>query len=318
MRKISLFITFVFVSLLSYAQVDAGMVSTSNGNEQVNACTGSSTLMFSVQNTSTSTDAYAYVITNDQGDILGFPPSNNIDITGAPAGKCYVYGFSYTGLLDSTETVIWDLTSDGEYELSSNWVTVTRGEASAGSVNTNGETSVTAEAGEASLDFMVSNDGAVLENTSYAYVITTDKGDILGFPPSNEIKISGAPVGTCYVYGFSYTGTLDSTATTIESLTSDGCYELSSNWITVTRTVVTGFTKSFNGSALSIFPSIAEETITIEGFNDVSSISIMTSEGHEVLSSVDSIINVEELTSGAYIVRVVTANDISVGRFIKK
>ena len=298
--------------------VEAGFVYADGMVTEVSACQGDAELAFAVNNDSRANANYAYVITNDQGDILGFPPSNNIDITGAPVGTCYVYGFSYTGTLDSTAATIGSLTSDADYELSANWVTVTRGEAAAGMVSTNGQTAITAEAGDPALNFTISNDAPAIPNTNYAYVITTDQGDILGFPPSNNIDISGAPVGTCYVYGFSYTGTLDSTAATIWDLSSDGCYELSTNWVTVTRTTVTGTRDLIDNASIGIFPSIASETITIDGLEEVSSISILTSTGQEVLSSTDQVIDIQELTSGAYIVRVISAENIAIGRFIKK
>ena len=48
-------------------------------------------------------------------------------------------------------------------------------------------------------------------DTNYAFIITDAEGTVLAFPEGNVIDLSGAPPGTCRVYGISYTGNLDTT-----------------------------------------------------------------------------------------------------------
>ena len=73
---------------------------------------------------------YAYVITDNEGMVLAYPPANQFDFSGAPAGICRIYGISYTGTLDTTTGIsIAEVMSDsGEQELSRNYIRVVRAE----------------------------------------------------------------------------------------------------------------------------------------------------------------------------------------------
>ena len=52
-----------------------------------------------VTHDSSSALNYAYIITDGSGNVLVFPGGNVIDLDGAPAGVCRVYGISYSGTL---------------------------------------------------------------------------------------------------------------------------------------------------------------------------------------------------------------------------
>ncbi len=287
--------------------VDGGDVTTSDDESMVRACQGGDALMFDVMNSSIATSNYAYVITDNSNNILAFPSGNSLDLSGASVGVCYVYGFSYTGNLDSTATTISTLVSDDEFELSNNYISVYRDEVEGGNVNIiGGGTSISAVAGDESLNFEVESNATSTSN--YAYIITSNAGDILGFPASNEIMISGAPVGTCYVYGFSYTGTLDSTATTIETLTATGCFEVSTDFVSVTRTLVNSIDNDFVQNA-AIFPNPFNDEFTIDESN-LSKIEIINMLGAIEMTITNEFQNIEAslLTSGMYLVRM-TLND---------
>ncbi|MEM7391773.1 MAG: hypothetical protein AAF492_05430, partial [Verrucomicrobiota bacterium] len=195
-----------------------------------------------VTNDSTSGLSYAYIITDNTGMVLAFPPGNVIDLDGAPPGVCRVYGISYAGTLDTTTGVpIGTVGSDDCFDLSSNWIEITRNEADGGGVGS-----------DLGLDVAICKDGipdpVTVTNTSgsglnYAYVITDDAGMVLVFPGGNVIDLDGAPLGVCRVYGISFSGTLDTTTgVPIGSVSSDECFDLSTNWVTITRTVAQGGT----------------------------------------------------------------------------
>lgn len=79
-----------------------------------------------------------------------------------------------------------------------------------------------------------------------AYIITDTDGNILGLPEGDSRDFEGAGVGTCLVWGLSYSGNITAQpGDNIHDVSlSSHCYQLSSNYITVNRTTdcVTGFT----------------------------------------------------------------------------
>ncbi|MEM7391803.1 MAG: hypothetical protein AAF492_05585 [Verrucomicrobiota bacterium] len=195
-----------------------------------------------ITNTSTSGLSYNYVITDNAGMVLAFPPGNVIDLDGAPLGICRVYGVSYSGNLSTNLGVpIGAVTSDECFDLSTNWVTITRTVADGGTLGSDQGLNVTICADGTPDPVTITNDST--SALDYAYVITDNAGMVLAFPPGNIIDLDSAPPGVCRVYGISYSGTLGMmTGVDIMSITSDACHELSANWVEITRTGVDGGT----------------------------------------------------------------------------
>jgi len=79
-------------------------------------------------NDAASSTSYSFVVTDDSGTVLTFPPGNQIDLSSAPPGICRVYGISHTGsLVQTTGINIKEVVSDtGVQDLSSNSVRATR------------------------------------------------------------------------------------------------------------------------------------------------------------------------------------------------
>ena len=71
---------------------------------------------------------YAYIITDNEGIVLAYPPANRFDFSPAPAGVCRVYGLSYTGTLSSETGIhISEVMSDeNNQQLSHNYIRVLR------------------------------------------------------------------------------------------------------------------------------------------------------------------------------------------------
>jgi 6-phosphogluconolactonase (cycloisomerase 2 family) len=92
--------------------------------------------------------------------------------------------------------------------------------------------------GEADMLTFASVSEPVLSGASFTYVVTDADGMVLGIPPGNMVDFDPAGLGACLVYGLSYTGNLQlemgDDLFSGDPL-SDGCFELSSNWITVNR-----------------------------------------------------------------------------------
>ncbi len=220
--------------------VDGGDVYTADGESMIYTCPGDGIDdVIEFMHTNNSSANFTYVVTDADGNILGVPPGNTQNFEGAGSGTCLVWGLSYTGTLTAMagDNALTTALSDGCFGLSSNFVTVVRDMADGGTVSTvGGATTAYTCPGNGIADVIefahVSNSTA-----NYAYVVTDDNNNILGIPPGNAQNFEGAPAGTCRVWGLSYTGTIlagagDNAATT--TLT-DGCFSLSSNFVTIVR-----------------------------------------------------------------------------------
>ncbi len=248
--------------------VDGATVATSDDKTAVTTITGDGIAdVITFKNTSSSTADYSYIITDDVGKILA-TESTSHDFEGATAGICRVYGISYNGTLSVTGKNISDTSLATEtYDVSSNWITVTREDntpdptcddgimngdetgidcggtscpscpvaVDGATVSTNDDkTAITTITGDGVADVIT------FKNTSssaatYSYIITDDTGKILTTESSSH-DFEGATAGICRVYGISYNGTLSVTGKNISdtSLATE-TYDVSSNWITVTR-----------------------------------------------------------------------------------
>ncbi|MEL7533777.1 MAG: T9SS type A sorting domain-containing protein, partial [Bacteroidota bacterium] len=225
--------------------VAGGMVSTQMGADTVDICLGGTPEAMRFDSTGTFGTNFQYVVTDNMGNILGLPPGDMVDFSGAGPGECWVWGLSYTGsltaMMGDNATAI-DL-SDGCYELSSNYVVVYRDSIEGGTVTTmEGDTVYYCPGtmGGPTSVFNIDSMGAIGPN--FQYVVTDNQGTILGLPPADMVDVGPAGLGECWVWGLSYDGSLlaqagdDATSTVL----ADGCYELSSNYVVIFRDSVAG------------------------------------------------------------------------------
>ncbi|WP_271783539.1 glycoside hydrolase family 48 protein [Aquimarina algiphila] len=222
--------------------VDGATVSTDGGLTAVTTTTGdgiADSILFA--NTSTSTESYIYLITDEVGKILTTETSSH-DFEGAAAGICKVYGLSYTGTLNVTgkNVTATDL-SDGSFSVSSNAIIVTREAqniAVDGGVIAGGPFTFTVGDGIADNVSGVTITGNVGETSQW--IVTDAAGKILGLPASPEaVDFDGAGVGSCFIYNVSYNGTITGLAT--DGLISGlvGTFDLSNSIEVVRNPVVT-------------------------------------------------------------------------------
>lgn len=238
--------------------VDGGTVAMPDGETRRVTCPGdglADLVMFAHENDAPGT-LYRYVITDDQNNILGLPPGNSLDFDGAGFGICRVWGLSYTGGLTAAagDNAATTQLTDGCFELSSNFIEVVRTDVDGGTVAMpSGATERSTCAGDGVDDIVMFTHQTTQAGANYRYVITDDQNNILGIPPGNSQNFEGAGGGVCRVWGLSYTGTItagqgDNAA--ITTLT-DGCFELSSNFITIDRTGVDGGTVALTDGSTS-------------------------------------------------------------------
>lgn len=160
---------------------------------------------------------FTFVITDEDSNVLMYTTTNVIDLEAAPPGLCRVYGFVWEGEFDQpTGGNVNDLTASEGQAISKNRVSITRNGADYvnGGVVLNDRNrygKIRMYLGDNPSPFRVYTYNKASTDTSYAYIVTDEEGTVLAFPEGNVIDLSGAPPGTCRVYGISFTGELDKT-----------------------------------------------------------------------------------------------------------
>ena len=161
------------------------------------------------------------------------------DFDDAPPGTCWVWGMSYTGNLTAEvgQNAAEDALSDECFDLSDNFIEVIRDIPDGGTVSMpSGETKTYICTQDGSADVvMFQREGG--SNSKYVYIITSPTLEILGIEPADQHDFDDAPPGTCWVWGMAYTGELTAQVgdNAGNSALSDGCFDLSDNFIEVVR-----------------------------------------------------------------------------------
>ena len=259
-----------------------------------------------------------YVVTDDQGNILGLPPTPEaVNFDDAGPGVCYIWNLSYEGEINGLEPGenVSDLS--GNFDLSDNFVMVTRNQPEGGTVS------------GGPYEFVVDGEpdnvmGVELKDASGAnsqYVVTDQEGKILGLPPTPEaVNFDDAGPGVCYIWHLSYDGEIDGLAAGNNISEVTGCFDLSDNFVTVTRVE-----NSSGKTKVSLFPNPSSDKLTISvGSTDITKIRIklfdfggnditakMRRDSEDVLS-----FDVSAIPAGIYLVRVNDGSTISTKKVI--
>ncbi|WP_158975819.1 hypothetical protein [Cellulophaga sp. L1A9] len=183
----------------------------------------------------------SWIITDDQGNILGLPPTleavEGVNFDGAGAGVCFIWHLSYNGSITGAEVGMNANDLEGDFDLS-NALSVTRSKTEAG-VLSGGPYNFTIDG---TSDFVsgITLDATDVSGSLSTYVITDSDGKILGMPPTLEavegVDFDGAGVGVCLIWYLRYEDGLTGAEVGMNANDLDGCFDLS-NAITVNRTM---------------------------------------------------------------------------------
>ncbi|WP_243414938.1 hypothetical protein [Flagellimonas aquimarina] len=184
-------------------------------------------------------EAQTYVITDDSKNILGIPPTleavKGVDFDGAGVGSCYIFHLTYSGELSGLEggQNLNDLS--GNFDLS-NFVVVNRNPLNAGIIS--GGPFTFKVDGTPDMVSGIYLDDTNLTGTKQRWVITDDKNNILGLPPTIDavegVDFDAAGVGVCFIWHITYEEGLNGLDAGNNVADLDGFYALS-NSIKVTR-----------------------------------------------------------------------------------
>ena len=238
--------------------LDGGMIYAEGEVTEVSVCTGDGIAdIVSFNYSSGSMADFQLVVTDANGVILALPDSSIADFDGAGPGTCLAWGLYYTGDLlaqpGDTATSI-DLAS-GCFALSDNFVTVNR-------ISLEPSTILTADE---SLEVITCPGDGEADEVSFIYisdstanfqiVITDAEGTILGLPDTSVVDFEDAGVGTCLVWGLTYTDTLSVGLgdNALEASLGSGCYVLSDTFVTVNRVAIEAPSVYAEGESLSVY-----------------------------------------------------------------
>ncbi len=233
------------------------------------------------------------VVTDDQGYILGLPPTFSApDFDAAGEGTCFVYNLAYEDGLVGLEAGANIANFEGCYSLS-NAITVYRNAPDGGTVTlVGGGTEFAMCAGDIVFDV---EHTTTAEFLSFWYIITDENNNILGFENSantNTLDLSAAPAGTCRVWGWSYRGLPDPViGEPLSTLMDDTCEEISTDFITVYREIPDGGTVTLLGGGTEYTGTAGDIVFQVEHTTTAPNLSywyIITDENGLILGFVNS------------------------------
>ena len=192
-----------------------------------------------VDNTSTMGTNSTWVITDDQGNILGLPPSlealEGVNFDDAGAGICLIWYLRYEDGLVGAEVGMNANNLQGTFDLS-NSLQVTRNKTNAG-VLSGGPFEFIVD-GNPDMVSGISVDDTDASGTNNTWVITDEEGNILGLPPTladvEGVNFDGAGAGVCLIWNLRYEDGLVGAEVGMNANNLEGCFSLS-NAITVNR-----------------------------------------------------------------------------------
>ncbi len=224
-----------------------GTVSLSNGATNINVCPGDGVSdLLTFTNTGATGENFAYIITDDNGNILAFPTEPSVDFETVPPGICRVYGLAYSGdILATTDDNINEvMLATACAALSDNFVTVNRINASTGTVSIEGGAlDILVCPGDAIPDVVrFDSTGTTLSN--FNYLVTDTNNVILQLAFTDAINFETLPAGTCRVWGLGYDGIPTAQPGLVAGVDplATQCSALSENFVTVTKQTPDGGT----------------------------------------------------------------------------
>ncbi|WP_299245407.1 hypothetical protein [uncultured Aquimarina sp.] len=185
-------------------------------------------------------DNGTWIITDDQGNILGLP-STIMDVEGvnfdaAGPGVCLIWYARYNGTVTGLEMGMNANNVTGDFDLS-NAITVTRNCNTSPGVLSGGPFTFTVD-GTADMVSGIMLDSSNAAGPNSTWIVTDDQGKILGLPATladvEGVDFNAAGVGVCFIWYLRYEDGLQGLAMDMNANDLNGCFSLS-NAIQVTR-----------------------------------------------------------------------------------
>ena len=263
--------------------VDGGMLTFASGSVDTTICVGEGfDDLLDVTITGQSGDNFAWVITDDQGIILGLPMAPPFSLEGAGPGTCLIWGLSFDD--DFVVPAVGDDATmlEGCFELS-NSISAVRNTGddcdgcdvdggmltfASGSVDT---TICVGEGVDDLLDVTVTGE----TGDNFAWVITDSDGIILGLPAAPPFNLEGAGPGTCLIWGLSFDDDFVVPAVGDDATMLEGCFDLSDPISAVRNTGADCDACNVDGGLLTFANGTVDTVICVgEGVDDLLDVAI--------------------------------------------
>ncbi|MCB0638454.1 MAG: hypothetical protein KDC54_17615, partial [Lewinella sp.] len=240
-----------FVSVVHQAPV-AGTITTGTGETEVNICVGDGAADYIVFNISgASNAAYLYLVTEEDGALVGALADNFLDFENTATGTWRVYGLSYTGsvVVLPGANIFEDQLASGCYEVTENFIEINKEQVDGGQLFTEDLEQVVYVCPDGEPDVVNFVNSGAAGTANYQYVLTTQDNFVLSLLPGNsfDFETVANDFDQLRLWGVSYTGmlTLGLGQNAGEVPLSDGCYTLSQNYIDI-------FIDAPEGGAISV------------------------------------------------------------------
>lgn len=270
-----------FISIVR-EPAQGGTVSTEDGLTEITTCPNDGNPdVIRFDSTGTNLTNFRYLITDEDGVVLGVLNGDSFNFDLAGPGVCRVYGFGFEGtsLTGPGDTLGVGALATECGVLSDNFVTVSRIAPDGGTVSTeDGDTEIFLCPGDGIPD-LVAFDSSGVAGGQFTYVVTDSNNIILGVPPGDEVDFELAGFGTCRLWGLAYQGTLiaavgnDAAATQLAT----GCFDLSDNFVTVVRDDLDAGTLATTAGETEVF------TCPGDGIDDLVSVAVTGNTGGDYL-----------------------------------
>ena len=194
-------------------------------------------------------DRFATIITDTLQRIVAvvdgqiFSPSKSFPM------NFRVYGVAYTGrLVASTGSQIGSISSDECFDLTDNFLQFRWNEVDGGQVSLSTGATQRLVCIDATADQMSFRNTGTASTSTYRYLLTDDQNRLLLVLLGNSIDLNAGQPGKCRIWGLSYSGNLLLKAGDVvtNGNASSACYDLSANFIDITKEQVKGGTLAFN------------------------------------------------------------------------
>lgn len=244
---------------------EGGNVTSTNGRTAEYICTDDElTDILSFQTSEVDEPIYAYLVTDEENKLLSISESGTIDFTNMSVEVSRVWGIAYTG--DLTVEPGQDITltnlAEGCYDVSDDFVSVINTQPEGATITANGSTDdVQAcdypEATNVQITLANNND----QSFEYAYILSDEAETTFTVVEGNTINLSELPMGNSRVRGISFVGELAADSGTYPDFTDagTGCFDLSDNYITLTRIFVEGGTVALADGSTEVRPCGIDE-----------------------------------------------------------
>ncbi|RYD82659.1 MAG: DUF4331 domain-containing protein, partial [Sphingobacteriales bacterium] len=246
---------------------DAGKIATSTGDTSLNICISGNDGFVKFTNTTQTSAKYRYILTDASGVISTISFADSLSLKALGKGSYRVYGLSYAdSVLSQPGTNINDIKSNSCFQLSSNFIPIVRDSVNAGTIAfaTGNATADTVCTGANVKTMFKANNGAT--SASRAYIVTDANDNIVSISMADSMSF-GTKTGVNRIYTVSYIGNLNAKiGNKISTVTSSGCANVSSNFVTIVSDSVR--TNNVSTTANATTDTVCVGTASTTGFKN--------------------------------------------------